>query len=55
VVQSDSNTSNEPKPVILDLFCGAGGMSLGFQGVTNDWLSAYSRSRILGLNEQQTE
>jgi DNA (cytosine-5)-methyltransferase 1 len=27
----DSESSNTIKPVVLDLFCGAGGMSLGFQ------------------------
>jgi DNA (cytosine-5)-methyltransferase 1 len=56
VVRSDSNTSNESKPVTLNLFCGAGGMSLGFQiagyhiglGVDNDPLACQAHAHNFG-------
>ena len=54
--RQNTDSSNGQKPLVLDLFCGAGGMSLGFQtagyhvglGMDNDLLACQTYAHNFG-------
>ena len=56
-------SAKERKPVVLDLFCGAGGMSLGFEmagfhiglGIDKDAAACQTHSYNFGVNTQNVE